>query len=882
MVTNDYNVGEEFVVRVAALPVSALADLNFTGTWAAVRAILARRRYLAGEAENLAGELYGLIGEHRESELKPRLVALRRALHNGRRPGTAAWSPSVREVLPAGILARIDAWLDGLKRQDDRLRELSDLLGQEKIEKQRVLRQHVATDVFGHGLVQGSPTLSAELGKWLAAGGDSAPDRKVLLRLVKYLARVVAKTSPYATFTFSGLGQWAPNSPAVQPTGHWSWCSVVEPNIWVIQRLAKALSRETALARPLRIRVNPSVAEEDGRLWFFAPGRSERVVGIGISDTVRECVDFVLSTDDCTVMALREHLGPHGGTAAAERYLNRLIEIGLLEAQLPFADQSPDHLKDLLEWMDCAVGRSSGAGKMLGEVRTALREYPRLKGTSRRHGYHEHVSSLLGEMLTAYGDPADGEQTPPRKNLFHENAVLRVPVLECGREPWRPAFDDLNVLRRFLAVFQHDLSVKLVAARVFVSRFGAENRVPFTHFYRGLVDLLRTSDPLSPEIVELRALLLRTSDDRHAKPQSDVPEVRELARLRQEALATLRAQPPGADGSIAVDTGVLEKLMATWPDQVSPARSLSWYVQRTDVNSDEVRLVLNGVTAGYGQVRGRVHRMIDQAGVALPDRIRYTDATSLLAESGGSFGSNVNLRRAAVPFEIAYPGVVSDRQPEDRIKLAELVVAYDREQHRLRLLRGPDGPEVRPLHLGMMAGPLLPPVMRLLVTLFGETPNPATGTWALFADLPHAPPERVLAKHRVSVGRITVARASWHVRAGEIPRRDKGDSDAGYLLRLASWFDEQGIPERCFVRVLDLDTWERTPWRVSRARKPTYLDLANWFLVAGFERLLHGPGHLVIFQEVLPDFPAAPEFGEQGQHVTEYVVELSETEVRDD
>ncbi|MFE4778813.1 lantibiotic dehydratase, partial [Streptomyces sp. NPDC056716] len=245
-----------------------------------------------------------------------------------------------------------------------------------------------------------------------------------------------------------------------------------------------------------------------------------------------------------------------------------------------------------------------------------------------------------------------------------------------------------------------------------------------------------------------------------------------------------------------------------------------------------------------------------------------------LAEISGSFGTNVNLRSPAAPYEIDYPGVVSARPAADRIPLRDLAVRHDPGTGHLVLLDA-EGSRVHPVHTGMMAALFLPPTARLLFQLFGDLPGTTVPTWALFSPPPEHTPQDVVRTPRVEVGRVVVARAAWYVPSAAVPRRGKGEPEASHLLDLAAFFADHGIPARCFVSLLDPESWCEDPWQTARLAKPTYLDLADPSLVALLGRRLGEGGSCVVFHEPLPDLTTVTDLGEHGRHVTEFVIELT-------
>jgi hypothetical protein len=316
--------------------------------------------------------------------------------------------------------------------------------------------------------------------------------------------------------------------------------------------------------------------------------------------------------------------------------------------------------------------------------------------------------------------------------------------------------------------------------------------------------------------------------------------------------------------------------------------SIACYVQALLDSEGTVGLVLNGVATGYGSSLGRLSYLLDRAGrehsalrtvddvttsaVPVEDSVSVEDP--VLVEVRGLFGSNLNRRPPLARYELDYPGTTSDRPAQQRVALSDLMVRFDAARGLLRLVWPARGVEVRPVHLGGMIEFLLPPALRLLVAVFGDQATPVLPTWLLYTDPDPWPETGMRMVPRLEVGRVTVARAAWYLRAAELPWRDKGELDAAYALRLIERLDDLGIPQCCYMRVITEQTWRRGPLRMSKARKPIYLDQTNWLSLTVFERTLESPDDRVVFHEALPDLAQAPHYPSQGARVTEYIIEV--------
>jgi hypothetical protein len=166
----------------------------------------------------------------------------------------------------------------------------------------------------------------------------------------------------------------------------------------------------------------------------------------------------------------------------------------------------------------------------------------------------------------------------------------------------------------------------------------------------------------------------------------------------------------------------------------------------------------------------------------------------------------------------------------------------------------------------------LPVPLRHLIETFGPTPALLHTSGPLLR-WPDVDPRAggVLSLPRLIAGHVTLSRRKWAFAAGEMPTRRRGEHDCSFWLRLADWLAGQGMPERFYLRAFRLG---QEAWRPDlKNRKPIYVDLAIWHLVALMERAVVGPRDLVVITEALPDLAAAPRYG-LSQHVTELLIEI--------
>lgn len=881
-----YRLETPLVARVTGLPASVLRELRLEESWDLLEKIIDIDRGLAVAAEALEQALFDAIGNLSESPVKPRVVALRRAIHQVRAPRKGEWNEQVAAALPTDLVVDVERWLTLLRDRDRCRARLPQALADEVERKEEPLRRACAHPLFQNGLRRASPALFAEMHKWLADDGRRLR-RRTLVGVARYLSRAAAKTSPYSTFTTSVLGGWTDQGPAVGFTGDLAVQGVLELDRGVLGRLVRELVGRPALGAGLPVRLNPSALVAEDSVSFIGPRPDESIIRVPMSPALAECLRVARHEGDHrTVAELCALLAARTGADLAQLrpFLDLLVEIGLLERRLPVLDQSERPLAELLAWL-----RSTGAGDTAGpEVIDLIDQLRAELGRPFALDASPTTRDVLPEQVSALAARLDLPSTTierMRKAVAHETSMFPHARLECALPRWRPALDDLDVVRRWLALHDWLLPTRLSMASYVGRRFGPGARVPFLVLHQAIQeDLRRPDDECEPWLVAVRPLIqLSTPPPPSYLERSGVPRIAELYRLRVRSLDFIL--------SATDDTGVarvapdgLARLVDSWPSWVGAPDSVACYVQPY-LTGDDLRLAVNMVGGGFGRGRSRWLRLAAQAGAAQPAPAQQVPAPSrmrgmdpVVVEMSGVFDYSVNLRAPLAPYEIDYPFTTSGRPAGERIPLSDLTVVHDAEADLLRLRSDRLGVHVLPAHLGMLGDTLLPPAARLLLSAFG----PSHLVHSAFATVYPLGDDRagVVSRHlpRVEIGRVTLQRARWFVPLAEVPARAAGEDDAGYLVRMVGWLRASGIPQRCYVRVMDPDSEWRKQF-FSKARKPMFVDFANFFLGAAFEHMLKDRSGLVIFEEALPPPEGGCGLDPADPRVTEFIIELSASEV---
>jgi Lantibiotic dehydratase, N terminus len=843
-----------FVVRVAGLPMAVLGHLRFDQTMSQVNELLDRQDQLRVEGEELSQALYDVIGAVDDPALRGRLIALRRSAYQGQPPRRGVLDDDLWAVIPAELAARIAAWSRRITERDALRARAEATLEAESVGKRRALANAASDEWFQQGLILASQDLYAELVKWLHADPAARPDAQLEASLVKYVSRAATKTTPYSTFTSITEGRWAADGPPVRCVETWSRHSAVEIAMRIVLHLRRELARWPQIKPHLPLRVNPSLTEPGGAggtLQFIGRRGGEAVVEMAATPTLRCVLEVIRATPDpsyAEAAAAIAAIDPTTCPAEITAYLDRLLDVGLLEVQLAVPDQSLDHLGALLDALARYTGdRLERIRELLKRLRAHL---ARLADGTQAHVRFEQVGAVndtLYQLYTALGWTQRGIEVPRKKALFEDTLVVGLEY-RCALPDWGDVLDDLRLLAGLAGLYDRFLPTRLALAAFFADHYGPGSTVSFLKFCRALCDEERRPARWRADHRVSGADLLAIRGQQSIMITAGLDALEQVKRLQQQIATHVRNQPVDQAGIRRLDRHLLGEFIAALPTFVHPHDSAAFYGQPM-IRDGTPQFVLNNTDSGFRRAQSRLHRLAKRAHNGTPPSLRLPadNEGAVYADLAEIANSNLNLRTSPTPYEIIYPGSISQRPPTEQMPLGDLDVIHDPATDRLRLVWRSCGQQVLPLHMGMMVDWALPWAYRLLIQTFGVSsfaalPRRLSGLDSIADD------GRVTWTPRLCLGNVIIQRAAWVVRAGDVPLSAKGESALSYLLRVTRWIREHSIPPQCFVSAIS--TGGATT--IGKNRKPCYIDFSNQIFLRVFHQIAHPPDRMLAFQEILP------------------------------
>ncbi|WP_376796037.1 lantibiotic dehydratase [Thermogemmatispora sp.] len=923
------SVAEEYVIRIAGLPLTALAALRFQRSLALIEELWQVEEVLSSSGNRLSERLHTAIGRltgDEERRRRQQLIELRRAIFQGRPPAAAHLAPALLAALPADLREEILRWHELLQRRSVLLAEARRLFEAELGERREALRELVGRERFLQGVLLASPSLYLDCCRWLAAPPAEAGrylDRKLEDGLLNYLARMAAKTSPYSTFTALARGRFLQVSERERGTELLApetdelerGQSVIEANILLVHHLAQALARRSDIRPSLPVNLNPSLAREAGGVRFVSRDElgQERLVALRATPALQIVLQLVEGRQPLTYGTLLETLvalDPQERRQELAAFLDQLIACGLLQLTFAIPEQAHDYLRRLCEAL-ASIGQApvQALRAQLIELDEALIAYERATEARRRYAILQHLRALLERLFEELGLSGRPGYSLPAKNLIYEHILIKqvpggnLPALESD------LLADLALVRRLIALCEPLLAGRLALATFFGRRYGEGASVDLLTFYE---ECYRQGQSLMPGLFEKAEGTPSTSS---ALPSpirgmqlfgallgSRPTEHEELARLqvlRQELAGALAEQPPDKAGVRHLErqwlAARLEALEAQSPAWGEPPRSLALHCQLYWQDGQRY-LVLNSIQSGFGRSLRRLgyleaalaSRSQEPAEMNSGGLLPSAEEDPLPIAIQGVFGSNLNLRLPGGELEIAYPGSFGSGSHGQSLPLSDLLVQHDPASQRLLLISRRLGRKLLPIHLGLMSDYWLPPLYRFLLWAFGEMPT--EHLWSLrllLLDQPlkgesrgtEEPQPRY--RPRTCLGRICLERAHWHLPPACLPLRHRGEAPFDYFLRVQRWRTRYGLPARCFLRVNPFDFQavqgqglDVPAYSLSKERKPVYMDFESYFALGTFERLIEKGRFGLLLEEALPaEADLLPT--REGKYVCEYIFEVN-------
>ncbi|MFG1889510.1 lantibiotic dehydratase [Micromonospora sp. NPDC049051] len=746
----------------------------------------------------LTEELYRLGGQAPAAYRQSVLLPLRRDVHNGRSP---AGDLRARLGDLPGRLPALGRWLRA-RAEVDRLTEALDAGSDAALVEERVaLAALCDSEPFGRAAALTSPELLAAVRRTAARGG--APDargRKSEPTVLRYALRATTRTSPLSWFTIVGWAPWPDAEAVLTPpestpdradlaagldlTAAGEPVAVTRPPASLVASLFLAGSSRPDQLPRIPHRLAPGTRVLDGHVVFYREHPTTGADGMPVirEERVRMPLRPALAA---IIRVLRAAPGGHppaelvaalgrgtgrpaADAAEAERLARRLVtqlcDERLLVPVPPTTEHDPAALAAVADWLG-----DTGAPALADQVRQLDQDIRSLAGVdaARRGPLVRRIGAGWQQALEQLGATA-----PPHAPVT-EDVVLPGPA-RLTRRPADTA--DLAALTSLALLFDSDQVSRRLLRHRFVERYGRGGRCAdlgefFAEVGAGFGDL----PTVTPD-----GLLA-------GGPVARVPELTELAALRQEVIRAVRADGRNDGVETVIGAGLVAEAAAALPRWLR-ARPVSYAF--FGQHGPDGSLHLNHIYGGWGRFTSRFLDLFGDTGMrdAVAAQLRRV-LPGRVAQFRPVHGFNANLHPLLVGEDIG------DDQRLGGLDLSSIELVHDLAGDQIRLLDPATGELLDVLYLGFLAPPALP---ARVAALLGDLGTSEVGLRHLAATRTvTGPGGQAVVSDRLRCGRVVLARRSWRFDDGaERHLRGLGSPSVAAAAALRAGWD---LPDQVFL-----------------------------------------------------------------------------------
>jgi hypothetical protein len=737
-------------MRVSGGPFEQFQTLNLGETMDIVEEIHDNRRLVGEAKDSISDALHQLIAQYRETDpqLCGGLLKFRRAIFNDR-----AVSVKIREQVEPVLPDTLRSQLETLKQLDEQygdLVERGSVSFASELERSRQNLETLAGDQnLQKGLLLSSQSLLARVNAYLNRGGPlHKKELQTERSLIKYLARMYAKTSPFSTFTNLALAtvdEQAESPFGVKGDKEPEIRCHIRLNNFLYQYLKGLLLAHPLIGRHIPIRPNPTLRQAGDHYVYLTNSHNVEAFQRIPANPVLEVFQVISSQQpqglsiEAIVCQILENEYIDAPAEDLESYIKQLVQFGFLEYNVGVSGIDPDwdiRLREVLAPLRQSIPLLGQLVDCLKTVRDLAVSYGTASIEERRQilqkafslfrdtcmVIHEAAGLPEEERLTpeerqgleeekegeVEGKSEDKKEENPEEAFIHRSStVFNFKPEQMFYEDTTSSLDGIVSSSHYMD-FISTLHTLLQNLKHFEAHF--EEQAKMRHFFESKytdgdgVDLLTFYEDFYREFKKPEAKLAeerkKGQPDEAGEKQLAVAAIKERTKmvegwqsfLTQRLKGHFTAEINNGDQIPYTLQDVLDANREAnaaaphWDRHRSYGGFVQFFVSPDDNGGERLLGVANGTFPGYGRMFSRfLHILEPGVTEALRKRNLSLAAEDLLVEDTDASYFNANLHPPLMPYEIWMPNGHNNLPPERQIPITELTVRRDEESGGLKL-----------------------------------------------------------------------------------------------------------------------------------------------------------------------------------------------------
>jgi len=872
--------------RIAGNSLDVLAPLKISGYSAILPVLQEKEKEHNLLREGLSQAIFDAIHDAADVKYQNRLLELRRHIFNKR-------YHKIGKLLDTGSPVREDLERDILLyiRQAGQLsslrQEWSETYTREVNRIRNDFRDIINDELFLKGLAFSSEVLLNNLEALHRKRPEEYGSRELDLELslLKYITRMVAKTSPLSTFTSIVHGRiHKGSSSAIQPDpaiiqGEEEIRSFVRLNNYIFRSLKNIFENYREIYSTLSVRLNPTLRIVNGQLLFLRSlNNKETFQRLGRNDVLDLVTAYLKDPrSDRSFARLADRLleDLDEPASSVESYIRNLQVLGLIEYEYGISGLDADWDLKVKEWLGAIEARSPLITRLIEEL-TFMREVadrladcpssgrnPLMKEAHNRFAliFNDLIQEIMEERQEAN---AAANRFPLEAGQLYYEDTLKSPGIFCPEGELQVFVDKLNTLLDKSCYFDRQNDEKRRMTIYFDMKYGRNHTIDFLQFYedyyRDYKKQLDHEEPgNAPVPGEENAYRLRCD-----KILGEISAEREIWQERYlEELGHLDINREQIDITAELIDRVNSQLSvrAVPKEHISSSAFIQFY---NGHSGGESRLmgVVNGFLPGNGKLFSRfLHLLDDQLTADLREWNKLEEENNTLCiENTDACYNNSNLHPPLFDLEISAPATHNILPPDRQVLVSDLAVHIADGDNFVSLVHKATRKKCQVYDLGFLGLDSRSKMFRLLNDFSCvDNFNAAAVVAPIIKKLNELGKDKrkgwTMYPRIVYEGNVILKRRSWSVWANYLPVRSSGEKDADYYWKVNQWRLELKMPDEIFLFVNPdrLNTHRGEGGAYTRDDyKPQYISFTNPLLVNLWEKVIRKAQAFIKIEEMLP------------------------------
>ncbi|MFD2287781.1 hypothetical protein GJU39_16275 [Pedobacter petrophilus] len=824
----------------------------------------------------LCDALFPIISEQTNDQIRQQLINIKRKIFNNKR--IAAEQLTLLQTLNSIALSEsFEAYFLNEALLENFFEVNEPLFNREAALHRKIVQQMALKPELQNGLMLSSPVLYTQLADFISkdAEGFKQKELRMEFSLLRYLSRMAFKTSPFSSFTYTGVMTTVANPGDYFRKIHTVQSRLKLNNI-LFEYLRSVLRQHPILNEYLLLKINITAEIKDDKIQFLTNFNNiesfQQLTARGLQLLVLNYLQNI--NQSVTLEALIIYLSAHVENASRETlkaYLMKLINTGLFELGFGFSGMDENWDAKLLQFIRLIPDQNQSLSSLTDLFETLqihLQSYSTAEPIQRyqilQRAETEVNSTFLQlqkEANLPYYTSADEKKNivqevdqsqhvfqtnnfvpyyfPARNILFEDCFTSQTEVLpEKGIADF---VSKTNQLAKYLLPLDVMRKERIKMRDFYIKHYPEQQKIKVTEFYKDYYFYVK-----KPEKEQLKE---------NAQTLTDIAlwKTAILGKLKQnDVLNGTRNLTAAffADLPVQSNLGI-----------ISAAGAFVQFYQRD--KQDQVYGVINSLLPGMGKVSGRFLALFDsKIQEALITQNEATNPEAIKAELNDASTFNANIHPPLLKHELALPSGNNIYPADQQIKAGDLMVRLDSDTNGLILLLNDQ--EVYSYDLSLESFYNRSNLYQLLAHFNPEARISLQPFIQLIDQYDQGKfgdqePDVYQLPRIVYEETIIIRRKTWRIKTSVIPVQQPVETDFNYFIRLNSWFNLQEIPTEAFLflrkrayqnKVADDEIAKKEG--LHDDYKPQYLAFDKPLFVSMFKRLLARAGNYITLEEVLP------------------------------